>query len=109
MKIDTLEGFKKGWFIGDFDPAILKTDAFEVAYHEWKKGDPVPVHYHKIGTEINLITYGKMIVNGHVLTKNNLFTIYPYEVSEAEFLEDTGLVIIKIPSVTTDKYMVNNA
>lgn len=109
MIIDTLKNFKKGWFIGDFSPSLWKTTGFEVAFHEWKKEDQVPLHYHKVATEINLITYGKMMINGNILTKNNLFIIQPYEVAEAEFLEDTGLVIVKVPSVTTDKYVVNNA
>ena len=31
MKVDRLENMTKGWFVGDFKPAVLRTDAVEVA------------------------------------------------------------------------------
>ena len=32
-----------GWFIGDFDPSVWKTSAFEVAVKEYKSGDTITV------------------------------------------------------------------
>jgi len=44
-----------GWFIGDFEPSVLRTSDFEVCYKEHKKGEDWPRHYHKEATEYNLL------------------------------------------------------
>lgn len=104
MDIHKLDEMKMGWFIGNFDPAVLKTDQFEVALHKHKAGSETHTHYHKLSTEYNLIVLGKMTVNGKTFGKNDIFIINPYEVSETQFLEDTMLVVVKTPSIPNDKY-----
>ena len=39
MKFFQLSDFKRGWLIGDFDPAIVKTKNFEFGVKMYKKGD----------------------------------------------------------------------
>jgi hypothetical protein len=104
MDVSKLDDMKMGWFIGNFDPAVLKTDQFEVALHRHKAGCETHTHYHKKSTEYNLIVVGKMVVNGKTFVKNDIFVINPYEVSETQFLEDTMLVVVKTPSAPNDKY-----
>ena len=104
MRIDNIDNFTKGWFCGDFFPSIHKTGNFEVGYHKHKKGDKTQNHYHKLSAEINVIISGKMIVNGQELNKHEIFTFEPYEVSEAEFLEDTELIVVRTKSFPGDKY-----
>ena len=106
MIIHKLKNMKGGWFIGNFAPSVLKTKNFEVGYHTHKKGDPTHDHYHKQSTEINVITKGKMLVNGEVLVKGDIFTFPPYTVSEAKFLEDTELIVIRDSSHPQDKFMI---
>ena len=36
--------------------------AFEAAVHNYKKGEQKEPHYHKLGTEINLLLEGKFIL-----------------------------------------------
>ena len=39
MKKFRFEDMKRGWFIGDFEPAAFKTKNFEVAVGHHKKGE----------------------------------------------------------------------
>jgi len=107
MKIFNIETMTGGWFIGNFSPSIFKTKNFEVGIHEYKKGyvSPDKGHYHKIATEINYISYGKIQIDQKILSKGDIFMYEPYEKSYVTFLEDTQLFIIKIPSVPGDKYI----
>ena len=108
MKIDKIDDMVGGWFIGDFEPSTLKRKDFEVGYKFHKKGEQWPVHYHKIGTEITYLIRGKMIIQNQLLTSGDVFTIYPNEIADPQFLEDCEVVIIKTPSVPGDKYNIDN-
>lgn len=110
MKIFDINKMFKGWFVGDFDPAVVKTKEFELAHHFHEKGyvDKDGPHYHKVATEINYIIKGKVIVNDdHCLSSGDIFVYEPYDVSNVKFLEDTDLMVAKIPSVKNDKYLVS--
>ena len=47
MKTAKLGSMIKGWFIGNFEPTLLRTNDVEVAVKEYKKGDYEELHYHK--------------------------------------------------------------
>ena len=104
MNVSNIKKMFKGWFIGNFEPSVLKTDKFEVGLHIHKKGDETHNHYHKLSTEVNVIISGKMKVNGKILCDGDIFTFEPYTVSEAEFLEDTKLIVVRDSSHPKDKY-----
>ena len=55
MRILKLKDFTRGWIIGDFDPTVLRTKAFEFAVKDYKVGDAEPAHLHKIATEITVV------------------------------------------------------
>jgi hypothetical protein len=97
--------FWHGWFIGDF-PSIFKTKDFEVAVMRFKKGTKPDRHFHKIATEYNVIIYGKIKIKNNTFYKDDIFIFKPNEISDVEFLSDTCLVVIKIPSVKNDKYQI---
>ena len=101
-----IDDMTKGWFVGDFAPSVLRTNNFEVALHRHLEGDPTEPHYHKLAPEINVIIRGRMIVNGEELAAGDIFVFQPDEVSRAEFLADTDLIVVKTPSVPDDKYLV---
>ena len=48
MKVAKLDDMIKGWFVGNFEPTLLKTNDVEVAVKRYKKGDYEDRHYHKI-------------------------------------------------------------
>jgi len=108
MKKYNISEMYNGWFIGNFEPSIIKTKDFEVAHHTHKKGyvNPEGKHYHKICTEVNYIVNGKVSISEEIYNKGDFFVYYPNEISNVIFLEDTDLIVIKTPSVPSDKYIV---
>jgi len=99
--------FKGGWFIGDFEPSILRTPQFEVAVMTHKKGEEWPAHYHAKAEEFNLLLSGKMKVCSETIEEGDIFIIERHEVVDPVFLEDCKLVVIKVPSVPGDKYCLD--
>lgn len=108
MRLANLRDMVNGWFVGDFTPAVHRTPAAEVAFHEYRTGQMGEPHVHRIATEVNLVVSGEMVINGVTVTAGDIFTIEPGEVAEARFIQDTQLVIVKVPSVPGDKYPVEN-
>lgn len=107
MKIAKLEDMVKGWFVGNFDPTLIKTNDVEVAVKEYQKGDSEEKHYHKIATEITVIVSGKVRMNGIEYSKGDIIVIEPNEVTDFEALEDTVTTVVKYPGVKNDKYIFN--
>ena len=106
MEILDFDEMIKGWFIGDFEPVALRTDQFEVAYQTHKAHESHDIHYHKRSREYNLLIKGQMIINEKELNAGDIFILEPYEVSEPTFLTDVELVVVRVPSVKGDKYVV---
>lgn len=106
MKIYDLKNFTRGWFVGNFEPTILKTKEFEIGIASHKKDENWPKHYHKVATEFNVILNGKIKLNDTVLDKNKIFVVEKEEVTKIQFLEDSVILVIKTPSVPGDKYIV---
>ena len=96
----------RGWFIGNFDPSILKTDLFEVGLLTHKKGEIWPRHYHIIATEYNLLISGSMTICGRTIEPGTIFVLEPNEVADPIFHEDCRVLCVKVPSVKADKYEV---
>jgi len=109
MKRYNITDMFKGWFIGNFDPSIIKTEEFEVAHHFHEAGyiDEKGSHYHKVATEVNYIIKGDVIVDGVKLTSGDFFVYEPYDNTDVQFISDTDLIVIKTPSCINDKYFVN--
>jgi len=107
MKKANIKDFWRGWFIGNFEPTVLKTEDFEVGFLFHAKNEKWAHHYHKIGTEYNLLVKGKMILQGQEINEGEIFIMEPNDISDAEFLEDCYVVCIKTPSLPGDKYLVD--
>ena len=106
MKIYSLGEMTRGWFIGDFEPSVMRSKGFEVGVLEHKKGEKWPAHYHKKATEVNVLLSGKMVVQGVTIFPNDIFVFEPYEVADPEFLQDCVVLCVKTPSIPGDKYEV---
>lgn len=106
MIFANINQFKMGWFIGDFEPTLLKNRAFEVAHHTYKKGFQSAPHTHWVATEYNYIVSGSLIAGGKTLGRGDIFVYEPGEISDVTFLEDTDLIIIKNPSAPGDKHEI---
>ena len=106
MKIFTLDKFLKGWFIGNFEPSVMKTNDFEVAVKFYKEGDKEKAHFHKVAQEYTIITEGTFEINGEMYTKGDIIHFEPHDVSHFQCIEDGSTTVVKIPSVVNDKYEV---
>ena len=106
MKKHNVSDFWRGWFIGNFEPSILKTEQFEVGVLTHAKGEVWPEHYHKVGTEYNLLLKGQMIICGETIHEGEIFILKPNEIADPVFLEDCVVLCIKTPSLPGDKYEV---
>ena len=113
MKIDNVSNCKQGWFIGNFDPVILKTINFEVAFHSLPKGHRSDNHYHLESLEMNLVVSGRIAVAVEgaskayrILSKGDIFIYEAGEKTDVICETDVDLVVIKTPSIPGDKYWI---
>ncbi len=105
MKTFKLSDMKKGWFIGNFEPTVLKTTDCEVAVKAYNKGEKEPSHYHKIATEITVIVNGKVKMFQREFSAGDIIVVEPGDITEFEALEHTFNVVVKIPGANNDKYL----
>ena len=106
MNITKITDYVRGWFIGDFEPSLLRTKDFEVGVMNHKKDEKWPAHYHKECIEYNVLISGKMIVQGKELNSGDVFVFEKGEIADPIFLEDCTLVAVKVPSIPSDKFEV---
>jgi hypothetical protein len=104
MEISQLENMFKGWFIGDFEPSLLKTNDVEVGVKIYKEGDYEPSHYHKIATEFTVILDGSVEMNGKKYETGSIIKILPNESTDFKALTNVKTVVVKIPGASNDKY-----
>jgi hypothetical protein len=107
MKTYKIDDFKGGWFIGNFEPTLLKTKDFEICYKRHTKDEVWPSHYHAVATEYNCLVSGSMSVNGQLLQPGDIFVIEPNEIAVPRFLENCDIIVVKTPSIVGDKYEVS--
>jgi len=72
-----LNEMKLGWFVGNFEPSLYKTNDVEVAVKNYKKGDSEGIHHHRIATEITVIVSGKVRMNDLILTAGDILVMPP--------------------------------
>lgn len=94
-----------GWFVGGFSPNAFFSEACEVAVKTYKIGQYEKRHLHKIATEITLIHSGRVKMVGKEWGAGDIIVLSPNEVTDFEALEDTVIVVVKVPGATKDKYI----
>lgn len=99
-----LEDMKGGWFAGNFEPTLVRTSAFEAACKHYRAGESEGRHVHKIAQEITLIASGCVTMNGQRYSVGDIVVIPPGESTDFHAVEDTITMVVKVPSVTGDKY-----
>lgn len=104
MKKARLEDMVKGWFVGNFEPTLYKTNAVEAAVKVYKAGDHEDAHYHKIATELTVIVSGKVRMNGVEYGPGDIIVMEPGEVTDFEALTDAVNAVVKLPGANNDKY-----
>jgi len=105
VKKDNIKSMKNGWFIGNFNPSVLKTNEVEVALKEYEQGDYEDAHFHKIATEITLIVEGEVEMFNERYKKGDILTIYPDEITDFKALTKVKTFVVKLPGANEDKYI----
>lgn len=104
MKHYNINDFIKGWFIGDFDKSIIRTNLFEIAIKQYQAGDKEQKHIHYIAKEITVIIFGTVRMNGNLYSGGDIIEIHPGEGTDFECLTNVTTCCVKMPSLPKDKY-----
>jgi|TARA_R100000030_G_scaffold94006_1_gene80518 uncharacterized protein YjlB len=97
---------KNGWYIGNFDAAVVKSTTVEVCYNKIKKGHTDP-HYHTKCTEVILVIRGKGIIKGKKVKKGNIIVIKQGEINDLVAITKKFTVVgVKIPAGGSDKVRI---
>lgn len=97
---------KGGWFIGNFEPSVLKTTQFEIGILKHKKGEQWPKHKHEYAEEYNYIIEGQMTIQNTLLSSGDIFILNRGEIADPVFLEDCVVIVVKVPSIPGDKIII---
>ena len=106
MQVYKISDMNRGWFVGDFEPSVFQNPFFEVAHHKHKQGEPTEPHVHKISTELNYILKGELIASGQHLKTGDIWVYEKNEESKVEFLTDVEIIVVRWPSIPTDKHIL---
>lgn len=101
-----LKNMTNGWFVGNFEPSLYKTNDCEVAVKGYKVGDSERRHFHKVATEITVIVKGRVKMFEREFSEGDIIIVEPGEATAFEALEDSVNVVVKLPGVNGDKYEV---
>ena len=99
-----IEEMVKGWFVGDFEPSLYKTNQVEVGIKEYQAGEYEEWHYHEVATEMTAIISGKVEMNGTRYVKGDVIVVRPGEGTDFRAITETVNVVVKIPGLKDDKY-----
>lgn len=105
MKVGNLNDMVKGWFVGNFEPTLLNTEACEVAVKSYKAGDSEQMHYHKVATEVTVVLEGRVLMRGEEFGPGSIIVLEPGEATDFVALTDAKNVVVKTPGATNDKYL----
>ncbi len=108
MKIFKLKDMHSGWFIGNFQPSVFKTNDVEVAIKKYREGDYENAHYHKLATEYTVIVSGSVKMNNEIYSEGDVIVIEPYESTDFRAMTDVITTVVKLPGANNDKYLLNN-
>ena len=106
MKTAKLADMVKGWFVGNFEPTLYRTNDVEVAVKTYSAGDYESKHYHKIATEITVVQSGRVKMFEKIFSAGDIVIVEPNDATDFEALEDSVTVVVKIPGANNDKYLV---
>jgi len=106
MKVERLDSMLRGWFIGDFEPSVLRTGQFEVAVQRFRAGDHEQKHVHKVATEVTVIVSGQAKMNGRELDAGDIVVLAPGEPADFRAVTDVTTAVVKVPGAKNDKYLL---
>lgn len=106
MKKNSLSSYTKGWIVGDFDPSLQRSTSIEVGVKRYKAGDVDKMHVHHIVTEHTVVVEGAVEMSGNRYVSGDIITVFPGEPVKFKAITDATLVVIKTPSIPSDKHII---
>jgi len=104
--VTKIDEFFKGWLVGNFEPALVKTTDIEVGLKSYISGDNEPLHVHKLTTEWTCVIRGIVEMNDVIYSTGDIIEILPGIATKFRCIDDATTLVIKTPSITTDKYLL---
>jgi mannose-6-phosphate isomerase-like protein (cupin superfamily) len=104
-----LDAFTKGWFVGNFSPTLLRTEAVEVAVKSYQAGEHESAHHHKVATELTVVVAGRVRMSGEEIGPGEIVRIAPGQSTDFHALTDATTVVVKLPCAAGDKYVDDGA
>jgi hypothetical protein len=106
IKKYNLDEMTNGWFVGNFEPSLYKTNDVEVGVKKYLSGSTESLHFHKIATEFTVIITGKVKMNNIVYSAGDILKIDPGISTDFYALTDVITVVVKLPGANNDKYLI---
>ena len=106
MQVARLDDMVRGWFVGDFEPTLLRTRDVEVAVQHYAAGIREARHYHKIATEVTVIVSGEVEMNQTRYHAGDILVIAPGDATDFHAVTDAVTAVVKFPGAPHDKYLV---
>lgn len=104
--VRSLDEMVRGWFVGDFEPSVVRSRDVEVAIKHYAAGDAESAHVHRIATELTAVVSGTVRMAGRELRAGEVIRLEPGEPSAFEALTDAVTVCVKLPAAADDKYLI---
>ena len=104
-----LDEMSRGWFVGDFEPTALRTDAAEVAVQRFRRGESHGRHLHRVATEVTVVLQGDATIEGRRVGAGDVIVTPPGVAVAFSALTDVVTVVVKVPSTRDDKFPVADA
>lgn len=104
MRRARLDEMVRGWFVGDFEPTVLRTGAAEVGVRRYRAGDREDRHHHRVATEVTAVVSGRVRMNDATYEAGDVVVVEPSEATDFEALTDAVTVVVKVPGARDDKY-----
>lgn len=106
MKVKHLDDMVRGWFVGNFEPTLYKTNDCEVAVKNYRAGEYEEKHYHKVATEITVIVKGRVKMFDQEFSEGDIIVVEPGDTTDFTALTDATNVVVKLPGANDDKYVL---
>lgn len=105
IRVHRVKDFSGGWFVGDFNPCIFRSNDMEVGFKHFETGDTEPEHFQRKSTELTLVVRGKCRIGNQHLIAGDIAEILPLISASFEALSRVDLIVVKFPSSPKDKVL----
>lgn len=102
MKQINLKEMKKGYFIGDFEPNVLRSKNVEISIKGASKYTLDAAYYRKNDVRVIYISRGKIDLDGRIYGKGDALLFEPGEIINIFALTNVDMIVINFPGTKGD-------